>query len=519
MKKLFGPATLLFIGIWLVLLIGGRSRFFQDPGTFWHVATGDRIIAEGFIDTDPFTFTFHGTEWIPYQWLGECVMSVLNRIGGFDMLLLATVTLLAGVYTGIGVRLLRAGFHPSVVAVVLAAGIAASSGHFHVRPLIVTIAGMAILGVYLTDVENGTIPVGRLAWLVPVFWLWANIHGGVMGGLATFALAIGGWVAFRFIKAPSPIVDVRAFVRVFTIWLACVAVCFASPYLHRLPKTWIYIYQMPNLPSIIEEHGPMDVTSWVGIAVLVFGLLYCLLLLSVPVRSFRVVWLLPLVWFALAFLRVRHAPLFAVLALVAVADFFPNTRLAAMLMQKGSDLFSPRLADETLPVRDSLKPFAVPAILVFVVAGLQAAGVSAPVVGRGWAQLDPKIWPVELLPELREHQYDRPQGTRIFCEYHYGGFLIYETPGYRVFVDDRCEVFGDAFLVRYVLTKEMLVTGSFENPGEPFAQWQAEYGSFDLALVATGGGFDKALDRLQPEWEMIRRTETATLYRKAGGPK
>jgi hypothetical protein len=486
-----------------VLLVGGRSRFFQDPGTFWHVATGDRILDEGFIDTDPYTFTFHGTEWIPYQWLGECAMSIGNRIGGFDMLLLGTVTLLAAVYTGIGMRLLRAGFHPSVVAVIVAAGVAASSGHFHVRPLIVTIACMAILGVYLSDVENGIIRIERLVWLVPVFWLWANIHGGVMGGLATFALAIAGWTALRIVKAPSPIADRRAFVRVFTIWLACVAVCFAGPYLHRLPKTWIYLYQMPNLPSIIEEHGPMDLGDWVGIAVLVFGVLYCLLLLSVPVRKVRVTWLLPLVWFALSFMRVRHAPLFAVLALVAVADFFPYTRLAATLVRKGSDLFSPRPSDEPPTVRESAMPFLVPAILVVFVALLQAAGV-----GRGWAKLDPKIWPIELLPELRAHQYDRPSGTRIFCEYHFGGYLIYETPGYRVFIDDRCEVFGDAFLVQFVMAKQL-------GPASAIDSWDKQYGPFDLALVQTGGGFDKGLEQLQPLWTLVKRTDTATLYKKA----
>ncbi|MBO0701094.1 MAG: hypothetical protein J2P46_22045, partial [Zavarzinella sp.] len=134
MNRFFGPPTWLFLGVWLVLLIGGRSRFFHDPGTFWHVATGDRILEEGFIDTDPFTFTFAGSEWIPYQWLGECAMALVNRVGGFDMLLLGTATILAGVYTGIGVRLLRAGLHPSVVAVVIAAGVAASSGHFTCAP-------------------------------------------------------------------------------------------------------------------------------------------------------------------------------------------------------------------------------------------------------------------------------------------------------------------------------------------------------------------------------------------------
>jgi hypothetical protein len=352
----------------------------------------------------------------------------------------------------------------------------------------------------------------RLAWLIPVFWLWANIHGGVLGGLATFAIAICGWLGYRIIKAPTPITDRRAFLRIVLIWLACVAVCFANPYFHRLPFAWLDIYRMSSLPTIIEEHKRLDATEWAGITVIAFGIVYCLLLSTVPIRRFRVAWLLPLVWFALAIMRVRHAPLFAVFALVAIADFFPHTRLAATLVRNGSDLFAPRPTVEQESVRESARPFLIPAILVGIAFLLQAAGATMPVVGRGWAQLDRKIWPVELLPELREHQYDRPRGARIFCEYHFGGFLIYETPGYRVFIDDRCELFGDDFLVRFVLAKQF-------GPAQALIDWEREFGPFDLALVETGGGFDIALEQMQPLWTMVRRTETATLYKRVDSPK
>src|SRR4051812_33026205 len=52
-RAFFRPATLLFVCLWLVLLVGGRSRFFQDPGTFWHTVVGERIIRQGFFDKDP----------------------------------------------------------------------------------------------------------------------------------------------------------------------------------------------------------------------------------------------------------------------------------------------------------------------------------------------------------------------------------------------------------------------------------------------------------------------------------
>ena len=52
MKRFFRPETALFFGLWLVLMVGGQSRFFRDPGTFWHVAVGERIIEYGFFDAN-----------------------------------------------------------------------------------------------------------------------------------------------------------------------------------------------------------------------------------------------------------------------------------------------------------------------------------------------------------------------------------------------------------------------------------------------------------------------------------
>ena len=519
MNRLVQPAIWLFLGVWLVLLIGGRTRFFQDPGTFWHVAVGDRILADGFFDQDPYTFTFAGKEWIPHQWLGECAMALVNRLSGFDGLLLATATILAATYAGLGVRLTRAGFHPSVAAVLIAGAIAASSGHFHVRPHLATIVGMAVFMVYLTDVDNRRLPIARLSWLIPVTWLWANPHGGVLGGLATFGLAIAGWTAARVIRHDSPITSWREFGMVVLIWLACAGVCVLNPYFHRLPASWVEIYQMKSLPTIIKEHSRLDPSDWTGMTVLGFGAVYCLLLVTVPVRRIRVVWLLPVVWLVLAWMRVRHAPLFAVLALVGIADLFPATRFAAALVRRKSDLFVLREPDADEPLaRAAAWPFAVTALVVALSLLVQVAGLAVPVVGRGWARLDPAVWPVEMLPELKAHQYDRPRGTRIFNEYAYGGFLIHHCPGYRVFVDDRCEVFGDEFLVHFVQTRAQLQLGLYDDPAEPFANWQARYGPFDFALVETGGGFDVALGRI-PAWEVVRRTKTATFYRKSAGAK
>jgi len=70
LPRWLGPGALAFVIVWVLLLAAGRSAFFKDPGTFWHTTTGELVLKDGFIRSDPYTFTFAGTWWVPYQWLG-----------------------------------------------------------------------------------------------------------------------------------------------------------------------------------------------------------------------------------------------------------------------------------------------------------------------------------------------------------------------------------------------------------------------------------------------------------------
>src|SRR5947209_6338354 len=77
--------------------------------------------------------------------------------------------------------------------------VAASASHFHARPHLATIVFLGLTLAYLCDFEAERIGPGRLFWLVPLYVLWTNLHGGVLGGLATLVAAAGGWLAFRLL--------------------------------------------------------------------------------------------------------------------------------------------------------------------------------------------------------------------------------------------------------------------------------------------------------------------------------
>ncbi len=509
LRRCLSFEALLFLALWLGLLVVGRTALFRDPGTFWHVVLGRQILAAGAVPwTDVFSFTCEGRTSLADQWLAECVMAAVHRMAGWDGLLLLTATILAAVYAWIGGRLYRRGLHPMPVVLVLAVVLLASSHNFHVRPLVATIALEGVCFAMLLDVEAGRARLNRLVWLVPLFVLWTNLHGGVLGGLGTLGLASAGWCVARVAGLPSPVRDRRDALGLAAIVVASALSVLVSPYGAALPRAWLQTMSLP-LPELIEEHGRLDLAEVHGWVSLLLAAFYGAALLGAVGwggRGWpRAAWLVPLVWFVLACQRVRNLPLFALTAALALADVLPSSRMGRWLQSR--DLF--RAPD---PSRDpsrgarGLSHLALPAICVAAAFALQAAGVRLPVVGSAWVRFDPARWPVELIEPLGRLSEESPDGTPVFNDLNLGGFVIYYAPRLRVFIDDRCALYGEERLRAYDEAR-------LEDPAQLQA-WQARYG-FGHALVRAGTKLDRYLDDAE-HWRLAARDEAGALYERVG---
>lgn len=478
----FPAEATLFLLVWLLLIVTGRERLFRDPGTFWHTAVGEQILSSGrFTQIDSFTFTFNEQPWIAHQWLGECLMALTWRLGGFDAMLLVTCTLIAGLFAWIGGRWLQNGLHPAAAAMALVIVLGGSAHHFHVRP---HVGSMVLLGAtfaLLCDVESGRSRVTRLWWLVPLFVLWANLHGAALAGLVTVSLVIAGWLGARVLSWSSPLASSRDLVTALAIPPVCAAAMFINPYGLETPRTWLTIMRL-SLPDVIQEHGSPDFTHPETWFMLLLGIGY----VAVLWRNgrVRVTSLLPLVWFCLACDRIRHAPLFAIVAAIALPELLPAARCRQWLIERGF----------LTPASPRPRWIALPAVVVSVAMILVT-------ISPAWARLDAGLWPLELVPELA--QLEQAGETRVFNALDYGGFLTFFTPRLRTFIDDRCELFGDGFLRDYARAE-------LEQP-QRIDDWRREY-QFQHALVRSGSAFDQYLASRR-EWETLRRTECAVLYR------
>src|SRR5215212_7846730 len=176
-NRLLRPETAFFLIVWLVLLFAYRERGFYDPGALWHTRVGEIIL----------------TTWIPQQWGAEVLMALAHRAGGFDTMLLGFATLVAGLFTLIFARAVRSGMGPLLAGLVVGGALFVGAFHYFVRPHMFTIAFLGWTMMCVIDFERGRCGTGRLAWLIPLYVAWTNLHGGVRGGTMTLGLAVAGW--------------------------------------------------------------------------------------------------------------------------------------------------------------------------------------------------------------------------------------------------------------------------------------------------------------------------------------
>ncbi len=502
-RRFLPVETVCFLAVWLMLMAAGRDRLFQDPGTFWHLAWGKQMLQTGHVPrTDTFSFTRWGQPVVDDQWLAEFLMVGVHRLADWEGLLLLTAAALAGLYGWIGGRLVRAGIAPLWAVLILALVFLASAHNFHVRPLIASLILQAAWFAGLLAVDAGRTPIWRLWLFVPLSTLWANLHGGVLAGLGTLGLCSVFWMVQWGFRRRGPIQSHAQALLLVAILGGCLLAVLVNPYGLDLLRNWYATLSM-DLGRWIQEHRPWTVSEPAGWAALVLLVGY-LAVLAPMVRQgqFQAAWAMPIVWFLLGMQRVRNLPLFAVVTALGIAELV-RCRLGERPLEGRKD---PVEEDggpcPSFSAERGLSKYVIPALLVGTTLALQTAGCPAPLVGSPWVRFSAERWPVGLAEELQTASARCPEGTPIFNDLDFGGWIIYFTPRWRVFIDDRCALYGEEFLSAYDQARR-------QNPAQ-LARWQEEYG-FRWALVRRGSGWDRYLASL-PLWECLGRDEAAAWY-------
>ncbi len=517
MRRLFRPETVFFLLIWLGLMVAFRDRGFYDPGALWHIKVGEIIIDRGMPQTDPFSYTFEGERWVPQQWGAEVLMALVHRAGGFDALLLCFATGVALLFTLIFRRCIQGGMGPILAGVIVGGVLAVGAFHYFVRPHMFTIAFLGWTMMRIIDYERGRTNIWGLAGLIPLYVLWLNLHGGVLGGTMTLGCAVAGWGVLFLVRRPTPIKNWRTAFLLVGIVGACGLTPLVNPHGMEMIRIWQKIVGSKVLPEVINEHMPMDPTSPLGLTVLALGAFYLVLIAGTLPKWPQVSWLIPLVWLVLSFKGIRQGPLFAVCAGVAIADLWKHTVWHRLLVKYGDGSTAWDTDDpvRVAATRSGAIVFAAPLILVLCASVLQTQRVEVPVIGHGWARLDPNFIPSDMTVEMTAYAASVPHGTRIFNDANLGGYLIYHTPTLKIFMDDRCELYGDEWIRHYSDT----LGRPPEEIGPVFEGWAAKY-RFDRAIVMTNPPsqdkprIEQYLLSVPGKWREVSRGKRAVMFER-----
>ena len=179
----------------LVVVIAGAligAQPLQDNSFLTHLATGRLMLAEGLPTTDPYSVTAVGEPWVVQSWLASLLYGSVDAFAGpvgLRVLMALTTGLLAWLTWRLAAPATSLVPRLAIMAAVLGIGLETWAE----RPLLFGLIGAALA---LMAAE------GRIdhRWMLPMFWLWANVHGSFPLGLVIVGV---WWVGTRWSGLPS----------------------------------------------------------------------------------------------------------------------------------------------------------------------------------------------------------------------------------------------------------------------------------------------------------------------------
>jgi hypothetical protein len=397
------------------------ARGLVDSDYYWHVTAGRLTAERGVMSTDPFSYTWGGQPWVMHEWLGELLIYWLVSAVGVGV-----ATFAFGVISIFGPLVLawalrRQGVPMLPLALATGLVLYLFTSYATIRPQAISWLFLSLLlsGLLILRPEHRWMP-----WLtVPLFVLWANVHGlyviglGVLGVYVIFAMLGRTPMAPR--RWDMAGVLLASFVGSSLTPAGPAGLLYPLRYVEA--GDWglrhISEWQSPNF------HDPVQL-----------GLLA--LIAAVILNGMRATpgWLAVMATCGVvgALLATRNVPLTALLVL-------PTLALG--------------LADR-LPWRASARSERVARARRLMEMGLAAVVLAAAVIilprlpAVAGDKVIPRSFPVAAVDRLAELDPD----ARVLAEYHWGGYVIYRLfdPGARVFVDGRNDMYSEQILEDYV---------------------------------------------------------------------
>lgn len=426
----------LFLALFFILLLSfGYLVTFKklDPDFGWHLRTGELILERGAPQVDWYSYTMPDFPWIDHEWLTDVLIFKIHSLFGPQILLLFFLIIGAiAFFISIRSRYLWYCLPPLFI------GYFASLPFFGARPQLLTVFFTAIL-VKIIDSFLAN-PHSKLIYFCPaLFLIWVNLHGGFFAGLFILFLILILEVfkktnIFKQITSWKRLSgqsfqkhSFREIVILLIISAASFLATIINPYGLRIYEEVFRTIGDSYLGFYIAEWLPLFSTG-----APVFGILYLSLFLGLLIPQYKKIefnkLILSIVFFIFAFLHQRHFLLFIILTIPIFAEILFHTK-QAINPKRFQFLFG-----------GSKKWIAISVFFGLVSYGLY------PFLAT-FNQDTSLSYPQKALPFLK----NLPLSENLLNEYGWGGYLIWQIPERKVFIDGRMPswrkdnqfVFGD----------------------------------------------------------------------------
>jgi len=247
--------------VFVAVLFADSIRF-ADPDLWGHLRFGQAVLSTGHLPPrDPYAYSALGLPWVSHEWLSEAIIAgAYYALGVFGLNLMklacsaATVIFLT-LATGETGASTTAQF-----AILILAGVSLAP-QMQYRPQIFTYVMLsALLALLARDNFRRRAPL----WIaIPMFALWANLHGGWAAGLAMLAV-------YAAVSSAEDWWNGRGLARgagLFAIASLCALATLATPYGFGTWRTVARTLGNPAMLSVINEWNPLvpaAIAHWRG---------------------------------------------------------------------------------------------------------------------------------------------------------------------------------------------------------------------------------------------------------------
>jgi hypothetical protein len=496
-------ADLIFLVLAIMIVQTAKGSMLDDPGLGWHLRNVDAMLAHGWwLQEDPFSRSPDGQarQWYANQWLGELPFWLGERWAGLEGIAVVATLVIALLLRCLFRMLLRDGLPwPGAVAWTALAAMGTSCS-WVARPNLFTLLFALVAARICERFHTGAVSKRATWWLLGLFAVWANVHGGFIAGFVILGAAIGGELASAFaaVEDGDRTAAWKRATHLGVVAVGAFAATLLNPYGISLYRWTLQLLGNPYFMDLHEEWRSPDFHARGAMRFEWLLLLFPVLLGLTRRRPNLVELALAIVWLHFALNGFRYVAIWVVMATPLLArssaalPFF--ARLASKVRQEAPD--SGLLRTKTA----GGLPWIWSSIIAVGFLGWAKVGQG------GFASHKPEMVPVAALDQLLKQAatWDREHGRPavIFHAYNWGGYLIWHGwPKVRDWIDDRNEVQGEEHIRDYFAIIEAA-------PG-----WRDRLVDVDLVAMPADAALSQALAD-EPGWSAVYRDPFAILFRR-----